>query len=95
MSRPQESKPLYQPKRPRRSIKVDRIHPRDFTRYVVTHDSEGREILGGFFCESCSHFNSSNTTCTLGYRAQHTRAIQLKSYELSGTMVLCRAIEID
>lgn len=72
------------PKRLRKSIKIDRIHPVDFNRYELR-----------FFCEDCSHYSASNQTCTMGYRAQHTRAEQLANYKLMGGMAQCRFLEID
>lgn len=74
----------YLPKRPRRPIQLDTIHPVDFRRYELA-----------FFCDDCSHFSSGDKTCMLGYRAQHTRAEQEAIFELTGRMALCRAIEID
>ncbi|MES2855645.1 MAG: hypothetical protein V4692_07270 [Bdellovibrionota bacterium] len=51
--------------------------------------------MGGFFCDACSHFSSSDVKCTIGYAAIHTEALQRPLYERSGRVVLCRAIEID
>jgi hypothetical protein len=31
----------------------------------------------------------------MGFPAQHTREAQLKIYELTGGMAMCRALEID
>jgi hypothetical protein len=74
----------YHPKRPRRSIKLDRIHPRDLRIYQPA-----------FFCEQCSHFDSPNGACTVGYRALHTKKEQMALYEITGMMALCRFLEID
>jgi hypothetical protein len=74
----------YLPKKPRRSIKLDRIHPTDLRRFELR-----------FFCEDCSHYSASKGSCTFGFRAQHTRAEQMAIYERTGQMALCRALEID
>ncbi len=74
----------YQPQRKRRSIKLDRVNPRDFMAY----DSR-------FFCDDCSHYDSSANKCTMGYVPQHTRALQMATYNLTGMMAFCRFLEID
>jgi hypothetical protein len=75
----------YMPKRPRRSIKVDSVHPGDLRKYQPA-----------FFCDDCSHYSASTGgVCTLGYRAQHTREEQMKLYNLTGKIACCRAIEIE
>jgi hypothetical protein len=74
----------YLPKRPRRSIQLDRVNPQEFLRFN-----------GRFFCEDCSHYSTSGKVCTLGYRAQHTRAEQLELYNLTGKIAFCRALEIE
>ncbi len=92
--RKKKLKKPYQIRRPRRSIKADRVHPSDFIKFIEPVDANGRP-LGGFFCEACSHYDSITEKCTLGYRAQHKREDQVKVYALTGRVVLCRAIEID
>lgn len=81
----------YQPKRHRRSIKLDRVKPSDFS------TMEGR-----FFCDDCVHYARPENrsidnpgTCTMGYVAQHTRTVQLKLYAQTGMMAFCRFLEID
>ena len=71
-------------RKPRKSIFLDRVHPQDFFKYQFM-----------FCCEQCSHFDSSQTICTMGYRAQHQRLEQLKKYELTGKIAFCRFMEID
>ena len=67
------------------SIRKDAIHPADFLRYKLP-----------IACEDCSHFKSSNETCTLGMPTeQHLRRNQELSYNLSGKVALCRIQEID
>jgi hypothetical protein len=67
------------------SIFLDPIHPSDFLRLNIA-----------FSCEHCSHFDDENRRCTIGYNARnHMREKQLKTYELTGRMALCRALEID
>ena len=74
----------YHPRRPRRSIKLDTISARDL-----------RVLNPQLFCNNCSHYSSTNQTCTMGYRAQHTREIQMGVYAVTGKMALCRFLEID
>lgn len=71
-------------KRPRMSIKLDRVNPRDFLRFDTI-----------FACEQCSHFSVSEVRCTMGYVAQHTRDRQLELYNRTGHMAFCRFLEID
>ncbi len=71
-------------RRPRRSIFLDRIHPQDFQKMNFM-----------FACEQCSHFDGVQIICTMGYRPQHRLADQIKKYELTGKMPLCRFMEID
>lgn len=78
------TKPTYHPRRPRRSIKLDRIHPTDLRKFKPT-----------FFCDDCSHYDRGNRYCTMGYRPQHTRDEQMALYNLTGKMALCRFLEID
>jgi hypothetical protein len=73
------------PKRkPKKSIRLDRLNPKDFRKFDLA-----------FFCEDCSHFDAANRRCSMGFPAQHQRDDQLKLYELTGAMALCRALEID
>lgn len=76
--------PSYQSRRPRKSIKLDRVDPRDFRRFQMI-----------FACEDCSHFDASGASCTIGYRPQHRREEQLALYERTGKMAFCRFLEID
>ncbi len=71
-------------RRPRKSIRLDRVNPQDFAKYEMI-----------FCCEQCSHFDSVNTLCTIGFKAQHTRERQLELYNLTGAMAFCRFLEID
>ncbi|HEX4923747.1 MAG TPA: hypothetical protein VFV50_06660, partial [Bdellovibrionales bacterium] len=67
------------------SIFLDPVHPYDFLYRNVP-----------FCCEQCSHFDPENKRCTIGYNAKnHLREKQLKAYELTGRMALCRTLEID
>ena len=75
----------FTPKRIRRSVKLDRVHPADFNKYDFT-----------YCCEQCSHFSKKNTQCTLGFPATlHTKDVQLKRYHSLGHMAFCRFLEID
>lgn len=74
----------YQSRRPKKSIKLDRVNPRDFNRMDTI-----------YACEQCSHFAPSTGDCTMGFRPQHTRDEQLALYRLTGSMAFCRFLEID
>lgn len=74
----------YLPKRQRLGIRLDRIDPTDLRLFELR-----------YFCDDCTHYDCSQKKCTLGYRAQHTKTEQMRLYELTGQMALCRAIEID
>lgn len=78
-------KNINQAKRIRPSIKKDPIHPHDYLKYKLPMS-----------CEECSHFKSSNISCTLGFRTDpHLKKNQILSYEISGKVALCRFQEID
>lgn len=67
------------------SIRRDAINPVDYAKYKLP-----------WSCEDCSHFNNQEQKCTLGYRVEpHLRENMKKTYELSGTVSLCRFLEID
>lgn len=73
------------PKKVKQSIKLDPVNPSDFLNYTFLHS-----------CEHCSHWNSQNGLCSLGYKNDvHRLEANLKSYELCGKMALCRFLEID
>ena len=74
----------YLPRRHRRTITLDRVEAADLRRYDPR-----------VFCDDCGHYSARDGVCTLGYRAQHTRAEQMAIYELSGKIAYCRAMEID
>ena len=70
----------YTPKRIRRSIKMDRVQASDFRAYDFI-----------YACEQCSHFSAKDAQCTIGYPSHlHRREAQLKKYNLTGHMALCR-----
>lgn len=80
-----ESHGKNQSKRIRPSIKKDAVAPGDYLKYDFRSA-----------CEDCSHFDSIEETCTLGYKtAPHRRAQQQHDYELSGMIAQCRFLEID
>lgn len=75
----------FHPKRIRPSIKKDAINPRDYLHYDFRTS-----------CEDCSHFDSKNESCTLGYNTTpHRKAQQQHDYNLTGMIAQCRFIEID
>ncbi len=100
LSNRDRSKPAFTPTRPeipdekrvkppepplRRSIIVDGFHPRDL-----------RELNPIFCCEQCSYFDSKQERCAMGFKTEyHRREAQLKMYNLTGKMALCRSQEID
>ncbi len=68
-----------------RSIIKDGIHPRDM-----------RELNLIYCCEQCSYFNTETKKCAIGFRVEkHMRENQLRLYNLTGKMALCRSQEID
>jgi hypothetical protein len=73
------------PKRISASIKKDTIHPEAYNRYKLP-----------YACEDCSHFKTSDETCTLGMPTEnHLYRNQISSYNISGKVALCRLQEID
>lgn len=81
----QPGNPSKSPKRIRPSIKKDAINPSDFLNFKHP-----------ISCEDCSHFKQENETCTLGMPTEpHLRRNQMRSFELSGKVALCRLQEID
>lgn len=73
------------PKRLKASIRMDAVNPSDYLNFDFR-----------FACEDCTHFALSDERCTLGYESKwHRKDFQIKSYELSGKMALCRFLEID
>ena len=74
----------YLPKRQNKSIKLDRVQASDLSHFDVR-----------FFCDQCSHYSATDNVCTMGYVPQHTKALQLKLYDLTGMMAFCRFMEID
>lgn len=73
------------PKRPRTSIRRDKVDPRDYVKYV-----------GVWSCEDCSHFAREKDDCTIGYHpSNHKRDEQKRQYETTGTIAFCRFHEAD
>lgn len=69
----------------KKSLVADTINPQDY--------SEIRFIFG---CEECSFFDQKANNCTMGHHyTPHLKANQIKSYELTGKMFICRDLEID
>ncbi len=68
-----------------RGIIFDKVNPRDFNSVNLMYS-----------CEQCSFFNGENKSCNMGHNTKyHLKENQLKSYELSGRMCICRNHEID
>lgn len=73
------------PRRLRPSMKSDAIHPRDFRQHKIP-----------WACEDCTHFDSEQKSCTIGYDPRPTmREEQHQQYFRTGRMILCRFHEID
>lgn len=73
------------PPRIHSSIKKDTMDPSDYLKFETR-----------FSCEECSHFDSLNETCTIGYVTSHHRqAAQEQQYLLAGNIAFCRFHEID
>lgn len=69
----------------RTSIRRDALAPGDYLKYKLP-----------WACEDCVHFMAEKTQCSLGYRVEaHLRENLERMYEISGTMTLCRFLEID
>lgn len=80
-----EEKSQKTPKRLRKGLILDGIHPRDW-----------RELKITYCCEMCSHFDSHNIQCTIGYDCRpHLRENQDHLYHLTGKVAFCRFLEID
>ncbi|OFZ16913.1 MAG: hypothetical protein A2Z20_09370 [Bdellovibrionales bacterium RBG_16_40_8] len=82
---PHEKRPKIINQPERRSIILDGVNPRDL-----------RELSLIYCCEQCSYFSHSLKKCAMGFRFEkHTRENQLRLYDLTGKMALCRSQEID
>jgi hypothetical protein len=69
----------------RRTIILDGFSARDF-----------REMNLIYCCEQCSYFNLETKKCAMGFKVEkHMRENQLKLYNLTGKMAICRSQEID
>lgn len=78
-------KPMSTPKRVSQSIKKDNVKASDYLNY------EHR-----WSCEDCTHFKSSDESCTLGYvTSHHLQRQQDHDFELGGKIAFCRFHEID
>ncbi len=89
MSAAPAKRPPHTPKntarKPRKSIKLDRVNPGDFLKQNMV-----------YCCEQCSHYDIETDRCTLGYQASvHKRDLQLKRFYSTSHMAFCRFIEID
>ena len=82
---PHERRPKVTDQPERRSIILDGISPRDL-----------RELNLIYCCEQCSYFNPQAQRCAMGFQVQkHMRENQLRLYDLTGKMALCRSQEVD
>ncbi len=69
----------------RRSLILDRVNPTDFLHLDMI-----------YYCEQCSHFDSDQKECTIGYLAEHhLKENQDRLYNLTGRIAYCRFLEID
>lgn len=68
-----------------KTIILDGVKARDF-----------RELNLIYCCEQCSYFDSQLKACAMGFHSEkHQRANQLKLYNLTGKIAICRSQEID
>jgi hypothetical protein len=68
-----------------RTIILDGVHPRDF-----------RELNIIYCCEQCSYYDDKKQSCAMGFKVEkHQRAAQLRLYERTGKLAICRSQEID
>ncbi len=69
----------------RRSIIMDKVHPTDLRVHGMV-----------YACEDCSHYCPAKNSCAMDFKVdKHLRKNQLKLYELTGRMAICRAHEVD
>ena len=69
----------------RKSVILDRIDPTEF-----------RTLKFTYCCEQCVHFDCEKIDCSLGQSHDlHGKEAQLRTYNLTGKMALCRFLEID
>lgn len=69
----------------KKGLILDGIHPTDYQHLNII-----------YYCEQCSHFDSKQKICTIGYDAsKHTFLVQQKNYFLTGKVAFCRFSEID
>jgi hypothetical protein len=79
------SAPLQnQKKTPRVSMRLDRVHPRDFN---------GKKLI--YACEHCSHYDAVKKFCSMGFQPRFDLESQHRLYDLTGHMAFCRFLEID
>ena len=84
-NRQNSSRKTTQNNKIRATIKRDSVSPRDYLKYKLP-----------WACEDCVHFTLEKNQCSLGYRVEaHMRENLERMYEISGTMTLCRFLEID
>ena len=85
MSEKPKKNSAFQPKRIRRSIKLDRFAPKDFLSLNMT-----------YACEQCSFYNPDAVECMMGFPCEpHLQANQLRKFESHSHMAFCRFLEID
>ena len=69
----------------RRGPIKDPVHPTDFNQLKIM-----------FGCECCSFFDPEHSSCALEMPTKaHTTSTQIKDYNVSGKMAICRFLEID
>jgi len=72
-------------KTPKKSLIHDKVNPKD-----------ARELTMIFACEQCSFFDHDNKNCLMGFPSEpHLFGNQIKRYNLTGRMAICRFLEID
>jgi hypothetical protein len=74
----------YLPRRQRRSIKTDRIHPRHWNHFDLRVS-----------CDDCSFFAPEKGECVIGFKARFRKATQAAEFDRTGEIAMCRFLEID
>lgn len=86
-----DATPEIQPKK--RRIQDPPFHKSIILDGVKASDLRQMNIM--YACEQCSYF-SPKAGCAMGFRFQlHTRENQLKLWERTGKMAICRSQEVD
>jgi len=100
LSNRDNTKPAFTPARPLIPDEKRVKPPQPALRRSIIQDafkaSDLRELNVIYCCEQCSYFSTRESRCAMGFKVEyHMREAQLKLYDLTGKMALCRSQEID